>query len=399
MNILFITLSYINSLQEKGIYQDLLRKFAHCGHNVYIAKPIERRYKKKTYIEKKDNAHILHIRTLNIQKTNVIEKGIGTVMLEYKFKKAINKYYKGIKFDLILYSTPPITHTRVIDKIKRRDNAKTYLLLKDIFPQNAIDLGMFTKKNFLYFYFRRKEKRLYKISDYIGCMSPANVEYVIKHNPKIDPSIVEVCPNSIELSSDTVQENREVVLAKYKIPNDKTIFVYGGNLGKPQGLYFMLKVLDSNRYKKDRFFVIAGSGTEYPKIENWFTDNKPKNAVLIKQLPKEEYENLVKACNIGMIFLDPRFTIPNYPSRLLSYLKNKMPVLMATDINTDIGKIAEANGYGFWCESGDLKQFNLFIDGFCNGKYSIETMGNKGYKFLKDNYTVDKAYNIIMNHF
>ena len=72
---------------------------------------------------------------------------------------------------------------------------------------------------------------------------------------------------------------------------------------------------------------------------------------------------------------------------------------MATDINTDIGKIAEANGYGFWCESGDLKQFNLFIDGFCNGKYSIETMGNKGYKFLKDNYTVDKAYNIIMNHF
>lgn len=399
MNVLFITVSYINSIKDRGIYQDLLREFVRNGHTIYIAKPTERRNKKKTYLEEKDNAHILHVRTLNIQKTNVIEKGIGTILLEYQFEKAIKKHYKNIKFDLILYSTPPITHTNVIEKIKKRDSAKTYLLLKDIFPQNAVDLGMFSKKSLLHSFFRRKEKRLYKISDYIGCMSPANVEYLINHNPDIDPSIVEVCPNSVELSSEVPQENRELVLAKYKIPNDKTIFIYGGNLGKPQGLDFMLKVLDSNRNKTDGYFVVAGSGTEYQKVENWFRDNKPENAVLIKQLPKKEYDNLVKACDIGMIFLDPRFTIPNYPSRLLSYLENKMPVIMATDVNTDIGKIAEANKYGLWCENGDLEKFNTFIDGFCNGNYSIKAMGENGYKFLIDNYTVDKAYNIIMSHF
>lgn len=399
MNILFITLSHINSLNDRGIYHDLLREFVHNGHSIYIAKPIERRYKKNTYLDKINGANILHIKTLNIRNTNVIEKGISTILLEYQFERAIKKIYKNVKFDLILYSTPPITITRVIDKIKKRDGAKTYLLLKDIFPQNAVDLGMFSKRSILYQYFRNKEKKLYRISDYIGCMSPANVAYVIKHNPEIKPNIVEVCPNSIELSENLISVEKSELLVKYEIPSDKTLFIYGGNLGKPQGLDFLLEVLESNDNKENRFFVIVGSGTEYSKIEKWFNEHNPKNAKLIEQLPKNEYDNLVKACDVGMIFLDSRFTIPNYPSRLLSYLENKMPILMATDINTDIGKIAEENKYGLWCKNGDLEKFNSHIDAFCDGEYSIKDLGNNGYKFLNDNYTVDKAYKIIMKHF
>ena len=33
-------------------------------------------------------------------------------------------------------------------------------------------------------YFRKKEKALYRISDHIGCMSPANLNYVLDKNPK-----------------------------------------------------------------------------------------------------------------------------------------------------------------------------------------------------------------------
>ena len=50
-------------------------------------------------------------------------------------------------------------------------------------------------KSILYHYFRKKEKKLYQISDYIGCMSKANVEYILKHNPEIKQERVEVCPN------------------------------------------------------------------------------------------------------------------------------------------------------------------------------------------------------------
>ena len=99
----------------------------------------------------------------------------------------------------MLYSTPPITFERVVQFIKRRDGAKTYLLLKDIFPQNAVDLKVFGKRSPLYRHFRNKEKKLYKNADYIGCMSPANVEYILRNNPELSKEVVEVCPNSIDI--------------------------------------------------------------------------------------------------------------------------------------------------------------------------------------------------------
>ena len=52
-------------------------------------------------------------------------------------------------------------------------------------------------KGLLYMFFRAKEKKLYALSDYIGCMSPANVEYVLRQNPEISADRVEVAPNSL----------------------------------------------------------------------------------------------------------------------------------------------------------------------------------------------------------
>lgn len=396
MNILFLTVTRIEDINCRGIYTDLLRHFVKEDHKVFVASPTERRFGKNTHLIEKNDHTILQIKTLNIQKTNFIEKGIGTILLAYQFRKGILKYYKDVHFDLILYSTPPITFTQVILDIKKRNNAKTYLLLKDIFPQNAVDLGMFSKKGFIHYYFRRKEKKLYKVSDVIGCMSPANVKFVLAHNREVDPKCVEVCPNSVEVESELPSVDKTKVRSKYGIPSDSVAFIYGGNLGKPQGLDFLLQVLQSNRAKKDRYFMVVGSGTEYAKISQWFEENKPENAQLLQALPKQDYDALVQSCDVGLIFLDPRFTIPNYPSRLLSYLEYKMPVLMATDVNTDIGLIAEENGYGLWCENGDLNEFNLLVDKLTYDKDSRIQMGENGYKFLEENYTTEKSYEIIM---
>lgn len=399
MNILFLTVSRIDDINSHGIYTDLLRYFIKKGHRVHIISPTERRFANDTHLIEHSDHSILKIKTLNIQKTNIIEKGIATVILDYQFEKAIIRYYNSIKFDILIYSTPPITLTRVIEKIKKRHSAKTYLLLKDIFPQNAVDIGLMKESGLLYKSFRTKERKLYHLSDFIGCMSPANVEFLLTHNPDIDNEIVEVCPNSIELESEQPKIEKSVIKDKYGIPTGSTIFIYGGNLGRPQGLDFLLNVLDSNRNKKDRYFIVVGSGTEYVKISSWFETNKPDNAQLIFAMPKEKYDELVSTCDVGLIFLDPRFTIPNYPSRLLSYLEYKMPVLMATDVNTDIGSIAEENGYGFWCENGDLEKFNLLLDKLASDPSLRNQMGENGYKFLEENYTVEKGYEIIMRRF
>ncbi|MEG1865193.1 MAG: glycosyltransferase WbuB, partial [Alistipes sp.] len=141
MKILFVTLSKIDSLQTKGIYTDLLRQFAAEGHQVYVATPIERRFGEPTRYLIGEDVKLLKISTLNITKTNVFEKGIGTLLLEFQFNRAIKKHLGEVPFDLVLYSTPPITLTAVIKGIKRRCNAISYLMLKDIFPQNAVDMG------------------------------------------------------------------------------------------------------------------------------------------------------------------------------------------------------------------------------------------------------------------
>lgn len=398
MNILFLSLSRFDDITERGIYSDLMRELIRRGNHVYIASPTERRFGKKTSVKSYDNCDILKIHTLNIQKTNIIEKGIGTLLLEPQFNRAINKYWGDIKFDLVLYATPPITFNKVIEGVKKRYGAKSYLMLKDIFPQNAVDLGMMGSNSPVYKMFRRKEQRLYEISDRIGCMSPANCNYVITHNPEVDREKVELCPNALELveCNELSQKDRDKLLSKYHLPNDKVLSIYGGNLGKPQGVDFLIQTLESNENRKESFILIVGSGTEYGKLRNWFDAKCPKNAMLLSALPKADYDSLIKCADIGLVYLDHRFTIPNFPSRLLSYLENKLPVIIASDKVCDMGSIAEDNGFGVWAESGDLRQFDENLDRLVSSKSDRLRMGEAGYEFLCKNYTVDKVADIIL---
>lgn len=398
MNILFLTLLDFQSLDEKNIYTDLLREFIKNGHHVAVISPTERRRKEKTHLIKKDKYRILKLKIGNIQKTNIIEKGVTTIMIESLFIKAVKKYYGNIKFDLVLYSTPPITFQKVIAYVKKRDNAKTYLLLKDIFPQNAVDLGMLSKKGLkgiLYHYFRGKEKKLYNISDKIGCMSDANIKYVCEHNPQIPKSKVELCPNSIEVVDKSItKEEKTEIRKRYGLPLDKTIFVYGGNLGKPQGIDFLIECLKTFENDSESFFLIVGMGTEYRKIKKYLMENKPTNMKLMKSMPKEEYEKMIASCDVGMIFLNHNFTIPNFPSRLLAYMQAKLPVLAATDPNTDIGKVIEENNFGWWCESNSVIDFRRKLREALEADKSI--LGMNAYAYIEKNYNVIQNYRTIM---
>ena len=394
MNILFLTLYHIDSLHSRGIYEDLLREFVNHNHNVYVISPIERRYNSDTTLHTEGNAHILELKTGNIQKTNIIEKGISTLLIEHQFIAAIKKYFSHITFDLILYSTPPITLAGVVEFIKKRDNAKTFLLLKDIFPQNAVDIGLMSStgiKSILYKYFRSKEKRLYSLSDRIGCMSSANVEYLLKHNPEIDKNKVEICPNCIEPVDMSLSKQECIDMRlKYNLPLDKTIFVYGGNLGKPQGITFFVECLRAVKDNNDAFFLIFGDGTEYNKLQKFIVDEKPTNINLMNRLPKNDYDRMIASCDIGMIFLDHRFTIPNFPSRLLSYMQAKLPVFAVTDSNSDIGDIVTGGKFGWWCESNNASAFGTQIQEIIESQY-FEYKQNS-WQYLCEFFNVQTVY-------
>ena len=167
-----------------------------------------------------------------------------------------------------------------MEKVKRATGARAYLLLKDIFPQNAIDLGMLSRsgpKAPIYAFFKRSERKTYQAADWIGCMSPANRDYLLEHEPWLDPSRVEVNPNAI-IPRDLAGEDPETFRSKYGLPSDERIFVYGGNLGKPQAIDFFIEVLRENEKDPAGFFLIAGSGTERLLLEAYFEQEAPAHA-------------------------------------------------------------------------------------------------------------------------
>jgi len=400
MNVLFLTILRIDHISDRGIYPDLMRKFRNEGHNVFIVTPVERKYRRNASLEKENNISILKIKSLNIQKTSAVKKWLSNYLLNIQYSRGIKKYFADIKFDLILYSTPPITFSGLIQSIKHRHGARSYLLLKDIFPQNAVDLGFIKQGGLLHKYFLSQERKLYGISDYIGCMSPANVEYLRNKNPEIEAERIEVNPNSHELFEEpfTVEMKNQIRL-KYRIPLDSTLFIYGGNLGKPQGIDFVVDFLKAQQKQSSVYFLIVGSGTDYKKIKVWIELENPQYVKLLPELAKGDYNKLLRSSDVGMIFLDHRFTIPNFPSRLLSYLEYKLPVLAATDKCTDLGIILEKNNFGVWSESGDIQTISQNVNKLLLNPTLRAEMGVNGYRYFLNNYTVDHSYNIIIKHF
>lgn len=401
MKVIFLSISYSEN-DHISFYEELLQEFVANGHEVFVACASEKRKERDTGISDERGIHVLRIKTENITGNgNMIEKGISTVMIDKQFQKAISRYFSNEKFDLILYPTPPITLVGTVTYLKKKSNAVSYLLLKDIFPQNAVDLGMLSTtgiKGIVYKVFRNKEKKLYKISDYIGCMSPANVKYVLKHNEFVKAAKIEVCPNCVKLLNDkhTLEEQKDI-RKKYRIPVDKKVFVYGGNLGKPQGIDFFLSCLDAVKDIKDAFILVVGGGSEAGKIKQFISEHNISNTMLLNSLPKKDYELLADACDVGLVFLDYRFTIPNFPSRILSYMQRSKPVLVASDPNTDMGKIVTEYGFGWSCISNDTKKFVTCIETALSS--DLEKMGVAGRKYLENNYSVKNGYGIIMKHF
>lgn len=400
MKVLFITIGAFKNLDQSGIYTDLLRMFRDKGHKVYVICSRERREKKRTELCAENGIHVLRVKTWNLTKSTFLEKGIATLLIGMQFQNAFDKYFKDMPFEYILYSTPPVTIASMIKKIKKKTGAFTYLMLKDIFPQNAVDLGLLKKFGLtggIYWYFRYMEKQLYQCSDKIGCMSPANVRYVLAHNVGIKESKVEVCPNTNDLA-DVGGIITDGFRKKYRIPHDRLVFVYGGNFGRPQNVDFVVRILQNFNGNKDVHFIMCGSGTEFYKVEKEGEINP--NVTCIGQLPYKEYVQLLGNCDVGLIFLDERFTIPNFPSRLLDYLNFRLPVLISTDVSTDMGEIIEKNGCGWWVRGNDEKTFvekvAYIAENYRKNRIFLKKMGVEARRLIEEKYTTQNAYEIII---
>ena len=396
MKILFLLLDYSKDEKHLGLYKELVHEFRDNGHEVFVATVNEKKNKIETQLNIEKGVNVLRIKTGNMFGVSFIEKGITNLTLGNIFKSEINKYFKDIKFDLVIHHTPPITFTPVIKFLKQKYATKSYLILRDIFPQNAVDLGII-KNRFLFKFFRKKESILYKESDYIGCMSEGNIQYIKKHNIKIDIKKLHILRNWGKIKP-KLNINRQNIREKYGFSRNDFILVFGGNMGKPQGLEFLLKLAKEYKTHKDIKILLVGKGNEKQKLELIKIKEKLSNVIFLEFIPREEYESLTGACDIGIVSLHSDFTIPNIPSKTVDYCKLGLPILASTDKNTDYPHILENEAKcGLASIYGDLEKYKYNMEKLYFNKDLREELGKNGRKYYEEELGVDKAYQTIMN--
>jgi len=392
LRVLFLFISFPKPSEGENLYTDLVEEFHRHGHEVYVATLEESAMYRSTHLETERGFSVLRIVAGKMSNVSYIRKAITTINIPRRFTASIKNNLNKINFDLVVYSTPPITLVPAIKYILKKDNAKTYLILRDILPQGARDLGMM-KNTLVYKYFRKKEQELYDISDRIGCMSQGNIDYVLKHN-NVPKEKLEILYNWKKLSN-LPPIDKEEIKNSYGLEG-KFVAFFGGNIGYAQELEFLIELAESYKTRDDVVFLIVGEGVMKTKIENLVKEKKLQNVRFIDYLPRDEYEKLLRAADVGLINLDRRLTVPAIPSKAVSYLEFGIPILASVNKFTDFGKMIEEIGAGLWCETGDLVSYRNNLEKLLTDTELRERIRERATVFMKDNMTASYVFQRIL---
>jgi len=389
MRVLYLGLTVPNLNEYHNMFTELMVAFHKDGHEVMIVGPT---YDEEINgIQVEDGISVLRVPTMKLFNVGKFQKGIANLLLPYQYKRALKKNKVNLDFDLIIMPTPPITLTDVAFWLKKKKGSRVYLVLRDIFPQNAVDLKMMRKGGPAYFFFRRKEKKMYCVSDHIGCMSQKNIEFVKKHNPEVAVEKLHLLPNWGLLKSLQSVEEKLGIRKEYGLLN-KFVVMFGGNIGKPQKMENIVALAKSCEDIPDIQFLILGGGNEKNTLEQMISAENIGNVTLHGFLSRDNFFKVLQSADVGLVTLSEDFTIPNIPSKAFAYYNAKIPILASVDKNTDFGSILEEIDAGVWAEAGKTAELKKKLLQLYNDTEKRQRMGQNGYDYMKANLQTSTAY-------
>ena len=189
----------------------------------------------------------------------------------------------------------------------------------------------------------------------------------------------------------------QIIREKYDLGNN-FIVVFGGNMGKPQQLENVLELAKRCNEHKNVRFLLLGEGVEMDKIARKVVEHNIENIIIRKSIKKEDYQDLISTCDLGLISLHRDFTIPNIPSKILDYLNVGIPVLASIDRCTDFDKVLIEAGAGLFSYAGDHDAFKQNFDTIYTNKTLREEMGRAGHRYFQQYLLPEQAYNTIMEY-
>lgn len=400
MNVLFVFSRHSRDQRDSTLTKDLADAFYNAGHNIAVATLLEKRENKETSLSNEHGYDVLRIKTGNYFNTGRLEKGITVLTLAKALRTGIINEIGERKFDLIITHTPFVANHKIIKPLKKHFNCPAFLLLWDLFPQNAVDLGIL-KNPLLIKYFQKQEKLTFESYEQIFCTSPGNVHYLKINYPYINQHKINLLYNYATVKP-IPSVNKSKIRKELGYLDNDVIALFGGNMGVPQKLENMIMLAQKASYLSSAKFLFIGSGTETERIKVLVVALGLNNIKFINQLSREDYEITSSICDLGLVSLDERFSIPNFPSKTADYFKLQLPILASLDscaaqdygyFLTDIAKA------GRFALAGDSeKLFNRYLELYSNTDLR-NTLGKNGRQFYEQELDVAKACTKICQHF
>ncbi|MBT5833613.1 MAG: glycosyltransferase family 4 protein [Deltaproteobacteria bacterium] len=329
-------------LRSSGAVQlrDLCLGFARQGHEIsmMVASPeLEESFR----IENWKGVQVVRLKTPKTKDTNYIRRTIGELLMPFfmlwhlRFSKLCNQ-----KWDGIVWYSPTIFLGLLVYMLKKNSNCKSYLIIRDIFPEWAVDMGLMGR-GLPYFFFKGIANFQYSVADVIGIQTPGNRVYF--ENWENNPSKnLEILNNWL---AETPTQQCSITVSDTQLAGRK-IFVYAGNMGIAQGMDILLELADQLQSRQDIGFLFVGRGSEVQKLRKETQKRKLENMLFFDEIDPDEISSLYDQCHVGLISLDSRHKSHNIPGKFLSYMQSGLPVLASVNDGNDLVALIESEKIG-----------------------------------------------------
>jgi glycosyltransferase involved in cell wall biosynthesis len=380
-------------MSSAKLIHNLATEFHRLGHEPVVVAPDEN-IKEDTEVTCENGITVLRVRTGKIKTASRLVRGLNEARLSDTIWRKGKRFFKENPCDLIIYYSPTIFFGTLVKRVKRFFFCPSYLILRDIFPQWALDAGVL-RQGMIYSYFKFKERQNYEAADIIGVQSPANLCY-FEENGLDKRYQLEVLYNWTTLQEENVQlgAHRERLGLL-----EKTVFFYGGNIGVAQDMDNIIRLAKRLQNEPDAYFLLVGDGSEVPRLRTEIESNGLTNISIHGSVGQQEYLSMLSEFDVGLITLNRNLKTNNFPGKMLGYMYSSMPILASINPNNDLGDILEKNQAGFVSINGEDKQFldnalRLLRDGSLRRQIGLNARS-----LLESTFSVENAANQILSHF
>ena len=329
--------------------RDLSIEFARQGHEItmIVASPeIEEAWR----IESWNGVRVVRLKTPPTTGLALWRRAIGEFLMPvFMLRRLRASPLRNEKWDGVVWYSPTIFLGLVVSAIKSSSKCKAYLIIRDIFPDWAADIGLIGR-GLTYRVFKSVANYQYSIADVIGIQSEGNRVYFYDW-VKYGGRRVEVLQNWFE---NKPAAGCSISINKTELAGRK-IFVYAGNMGLAQGAGILIDLAERLKPRTDIGFLFVGRGTDATRLHTDAKQRGLNNVAFFDEIDADEIPGLYAQCHVGLVALDTRHKTHNIPGKFLSYMQGGLPVLASINPGNDLVEMILREDVGRVCTDLSLE--------------------------------------------